>query len=102
MYRIPKDQLPCKYDHSWYEDVAGDGGSRMAMWDCLWFEQAPEDTKKAIDIAAEIDKPDFHCSPKCTGFEAVETAICKKHDVEYYEECPDCMQEQDAAQDAKE
>ncbi|MFA5037496.1 MAG: hypothetical protein WC479_10025, partial [Candidatus Izemoplasmatales bacterium] len=101
MYRIPKDQLLCKYDHSYSEYLGEKWMGSCPMWECLWFEQAPDDTQKAIEIAAEIDKPDFHCSPKCAGFSAVETVICKKHDAEYYEECPDCMKEQDAAMEDK-
>lgn len=101
MNRLTTEQIPCKYDHTYWEQLGEKWMGRCEMWECLWFEQAPDDTQKAIDIEAEIDKPDFKCSPKCAGYSPVITTICKKHDAEYFEECPDCMKENDAAQDAK-
>ena len=94
MKRLDHDKLECKFDHSWYEDVAGDGGSRMPMWDCEWFEKSPEDEVKAKLIDKFIVDTN-ECSKLCAGYTPVETFICKKHDTEYTGICEDCEREND-------
>lgn len=98
MYRIPKDQIPCKFSHEYFDLVPtpfGSGNCRMPGWDCLWFEKEPENPILEQAIEAYMDKPNFKCTPNCPGYQPVKTTICKKHDEEYLigEECGACMQE---------
>ena len=92
MKRLDHDKLECKFSKSWYEDVAGDGGSRMPMWDCEWFEKEPEDEIKANLITMFIEDMLLTggCSKLCAGYTSIETFICPKHDTEYTDICEDC------------
>ncbi len=94
--------IRCKYDGTYWEYLGEKWMGQCEMFECLWFEKAPEDTAKALDITAEMGKPDFKCSPACKGYEPEPTQHCKKHNEDYYEECPSCMQEADAAMEGKE
>jgi hypothetical protein len=103
MKRLDHDKLPCKFDHSWDEDVAGDGGSRMPMWDCEWFDKSPEDEAKAKLIENFIDNmPKTGCDKTCAGYTPVETFICKKHNTEYEYICEDCEGESELMQEQAE
>lgn len=94
-YRIPKEQISCKFDRTEYDYVPvpfGHGNCPMPTWECRWFEEAPENPEVATAIDKLIDTPNFQCSPKCPGYQPCETTICPKHDSEHYtnEQCGDC------------
>jgi hypothetical protein len=79
-YRIPDDdksKLGCKFDRTYWEDVAGDGGSRMQMFDCIY------DGNKQISDKCEGNNT-------CAAFEPQPTTICQKHDIEYIDYCELC------------
>ena len=87
-YRIPEDHKGCKYLASWWEDVAGDGGSRMQMEECAY-----DGDKQTSD----------NCDKNCLAFEKEETVICKKHDHEFLvsDFCPECYTEDVMLNDIK-
>jgi hypothetical protein len=74
-----KGHLPCKYASHWYEDVVGDGGPRMPMFECTYDGE--------LLINDECDE-----TLSCPAFEEAETRICKKHQEEYYDYCGKCME----------
>ncbi len=89
-YRIPKEQLGCKFNMTYWEDVAGDGGSKMQMFDCAAPERelTPEEQNKMNNLK--------NCSNECPCFEPAETRICTKHDIEYLADgdwCSECFPE---------
>ena len=81
-YRIPKEQKGCKYFHEYWEDVVGDGGQKMQLFECTY--------EGGLECEANCDKT-------CPAFEPEETTICKIHDVEYSRGnwCGLCFKEED-------
>lgn len=79
MQTISRDNLPCIFYASWYEDVAGDGGSRMFMSDC--------------NYEGNIDISECKCGNTCCAYKAPEIKVCEKHQQEYYDICPKCEDE---------
>ena len=89
-YRIPKDQLPCKFDQTWWEDVAGDGGSRMQMFECA----ADDENSKKLTPEEQLKMESMtKCSPECPSYQPVEIQVCSKHNREFFNECVECMDE---------
>lgn len=77
---IDRNTLPCKFYTSWWEDVAGDGGSRMEMSDC--------------NYDGTLEMPDnCSCDKTCPCYQPVEVKVCQKHNREYYDVCLDCDNE---------
>ncbi len=76
-YRFPKDSLSCKFGSHWDEDVAGDGGSRMRMFECVY-----DGDKEPLECCEE--------NSKCPAYEPIPTYICLQHDIEYADYCPRC------------
>lgn len=86
MKKLDPKSIECKFDHSWYEDVAGDGGSRMPMFECECdVELSPKDQER-LDIC-------LRCGPECPGYRPVPVLVCKKHNCEYTGSCTACENE---------
>jgi hypothetical protein len=86
MKRIQKEQLGCKFDGTYWEDVVGDGGPRMQMFECNCNKDLSVRDQELLDKCLK-------CGPGCPGFEPVATTICEKHDEEYLtgEWCSQCF-----------
>jgi len=79
-YKLSKEKIQCKYDYSYWEDVVGDGGPRMQMWECT----SPKNDHDNVEI----------CNNKCPGYEPCKIYKCEKHDYESTDNyCPDCVYE---------
>lgn len=83
-YRILENQKGCKYARNYWEDVVGDGGQKMQMFDCEY-----DGFKNTKEPCPENNT--------CLAYEPEETTICKIHDVEYSHSvwCNLCFQEED-------
>jgi hypothetical protein len=81
-YRISDNKKGCKFGNHWDEDVAGDGGSRMPMFECNY-----DGDKQTLECCSEDNK--------CPAREPCETTICPIHDIEYFkgEWCDKCHPE---------
>lgn len=81
-YRIPKERLSCKFSQHWMEDLAGDGGPRCPMFECIY--------EGNILIPDEMVCEE---NSKCPAYQPIETTICPKHDIEYIDYCELCFSE---------
>ncbi len=87
MYRILKEQIPCKFGNKvvdWVPTPFGHGNCAMESLECRY-----EGDK---DIPVEVE-----CGIKCPVYSPALTKICPKHDEEYLEWCGAC--EADAFKD---
>lgn len=100
--KLNLEQIYCKYDHTWYETLGEKWMGSCPMWECEWFEKAPENVELAITIAALIETKGFKCNPQCPGYTPVEIYICKKHDEEYTDICSSCEEGFEMLQEAAE
>lgn len=85
-YRISAENKGCRFGNHWSEDVAGDGGSRMPMFECEY----NGDKYEQLQLPETCEE-----NSKCPCYEPCETVICPIHDIEYFKDewCDMCRPE---------
>ena len=84
MYKVNRDELPCKFARHYTDQVPvpfGSGDCSMPGFDCTY----SGDTKQPDDMVCKENK-------ECPAYEPVPVLICNKHG-EYYDWCGDCEEE---------
>lgn len=84
--RIKVEDIPCRFGQEYWEDVVGDGGPRMQMFDCTCDKKLTPEQEDEMDGVTS-------CSPKCPGYEPGKVEVCPKHNKEVVDCCDECMNE---------
>jgi Fe2+ or Zn2+ uptake regulation protein len=75
-----KGKLPCKFAHHYWETIGEKWMGSCPMFECIY--------EGELIIAEDCEE-----NESCPAYEPVETLVCKKHDIEYYEICSKCEDE---------